>query len=181
MSFLNNYSGLDSEVCLKTKEHLSETFYQQGETFLSNEDLDRKTIEIFFDLQTAKRTCKKDEKVIKVPNTNVFKIVAPILNSRGISRIIFNDQLIALWIYSLLNKLFIDKAFPSKEPLIKLTPIIKLTGKLTVSLIKKLTFDLLELFWIPIIKNKNNIVLKVIGKNIFFMSLKIYLEKTLFI
>ena len=35
MSFLNNYSGLDSEVCLKTKEHLSETFYQQGETFLS--------------------------------------------------------------------------------------------------------------------------------------------------
>ena len=35
MSFLNNYSGLDSEVCLKTKEHLSETLYQQGETFLS--------------------------------------------------------------------------------------------------------------------------------------------------
>lgn len=64
--------------------------------FLSDEDLNRKTIEIFFDLQTAKRICKKDEKVIKVPNTNVFKIVAPILNKRGISRIIFDEKLIAI-------------------------------------------------------------------------------------
>ena len=35
MNFLNNYSGLDSEVCLKTKENLSETFYEEGEIFLS--------------------------------------------------------------------------------------------------------------------------------------------------
>ena len=35
MNFLDNYSGLDSEVCLKIKENLSETFYEQGETFLS--------------------------------------------------------------------------------------------------------------------------------------------------
>ena len=35
MSFLNNYSGLDSEVCLKTKENFSETFYEEGEIFLS--------------------------------------------------------------------------------------------------------------------------------------------------
>ena len=35
LSFLNNYSGLDSEVCLKAKENLSETFYEQGEIFLS--------------------------------------------------------------------------------------------------------------------------------------------------
>ena len=35
MSFLNNYSGLDSEVCLKTKENLRDTFYEHGETFLS--------------------------------------------------------------------------------------------------------------------------------------------------
>ncbi len=64
--------------------------------FLSQEELNRKTIEIHIDLKVAKRLCKKDEKVIKVPNTNVFKIVAPILSSRGISRLIFNDQLIAL-------------------------------------------------------------------------------------
>ena len=35
ISFLNDYSGLDSEVCLKTKENLSETFYQEGEIFFS--------------------------------------------------------------------------------------------------------------------------------------------------
>ena len=35
MSFLNDYSGLESEVCLKTKESLSDTLYQEGQTFLS--------------------------------------------------------------------------------------------------------------------------------------------------
>ena len=64
--------------------------------FLPNEDLNRKTIEIFFDLKTAKRSCKKEQKVIKVPNTNVFKIVSPILISRGISRIVSEEKLIAL-------------------------------------------------------------------------------------
>ena len=64
--------------------------------FLSNDDLNRKTIEIHVDLNTAKRLCNKDQKVIKVPNTNVFNIVAPILKSRGISRIIGLDKLIAL-------------------------------------------------------------------------------------
>ena len=64
--------------------------------FLPNEDLNRKTIEIFLDLKTAKRFCSKDKKVIKVPNTNVFKIVSPILISRGISRIVSAENLIAL-------------------------------------------------------------------------------------
>ena len=64
--------------------------------FLSNDDLNRKTIEIHSDVNTAKRLCNKEQKVIKVPNTNVFKIVAPILKSRGISRIIGLDKLIAL-------------------------------------------------------------------------------------
>ena len=65
-------------------------------SFLSNDDLKRKTIEIHVDLNTAKRLCNKEQKVIKVPNTNVFKIVAPLLKSRGISRIIGLDKLIAL-------------------------------------------------------------------------------------
>ncbi len=64
--------------------------------FLPNEDLKRKTIEIFFDLKTAKRFCNKEQKVIKVPNTDVFKIVSPILISRGISRIISAEKLIAI-------------------------------------------------------------------------------------
>tara|TARA_Y100000589_G_C27170685_1_gene636550 strand:- start:1700 stop:2344 length:645 start_codon:yes stop_codon:yes gene_type:complete len=65
-------------------------------SFLPTEDLNRKTIEIYFDIKTAKRFCNKEQKVIKVPNTKVFKIAAPFLISKGISRIISNDKLIAL-------------------------------------------------------------------------------------
>ena len=64
--------------------------------FLSQDELKRKTIEIYYDLKIAKSFCQKEQKVIKVPNTDVFKIVAPILNSRGISRIISAENLIAL-------------------------------------------------------------------------------------
>ena len=64
--------------------------------FLSQKDLKRKTIEIYYDLKIAKGFCSKDQKVIKVPNPEVFKITAPILLSRGISRIVSSDKLIAL-------------------------------------------------------------------------------------
>ena len=64
--------------------------------FLPQVDLDRKTIEIYFDLNMAKRSCKKDQKVIKVPNPNVFRIASPFLISRGISRIVSSEKLIAL-------------------------------------------------------------------------------------
>ena len=64
--------------------------------FLPQDDLERKTIEVYYDLKIAKRFCKKDQKVIKVPNPNVFNIVAPILVSKGISRIVTSENLIAL-------------------------------------------------------------------------------------
>ena len=64
--------------------------------FLSKDELERKTIEIYFDLKIAKGFCSKEQKVIKVPNTDVFKIVAPILLSKGISRIVSSNQLISL-------------------------------------------------------------------------------------
>ena len=64
--------------------------------FLSKEELKRKTIEIYYDLKIAKDYCGKEQRVIKVPNTSVFKKVAPMLISRGISRIVSSDQLIAL-------------------------------------------------------------------------------------
>ena len=64
--------------------------------FLPNSDLNRKTIEIFNDIKVAKRFCKKEQKVIKVPNTDVFRIAAHILISRGISRIVSSEQLISL-------------------------------------------------------------------------------------
>tara|TARA_B100000963_G_scaffold312576_1_gene290065 strand:- start:67 stop:726 length:660 start_codon:yes stop_codon:yes gene_type:complete len=64
--------------------------------FLSADDLEREIIEIFFDIKSAKRSCNKEQKVIKLPNPEVLKLVAPILISRGITRIISEDKLIAL-------------------------------------------------------------------------------------
>ncbi len=86
------YMIVDKKIELKVKS-LKE--YPQW-LFLSKEELERKTIQIFNDLKTAKRECGKENKVIKIPNTNVFKTVAGILSSRGISRIINEDKLISL-------------------------------------------------------------------------------------
>ena len=86
------YMVVDKNIELETKLLRD---YPEWE-FLPNEDLNRKTIEIYFDLKTAKRDCNKEQKVIKVPNTNVFRIVSPILISKGISRIVSADKLIAL-------------------------------------------------------------------------------------
>ena len=64
--------------------------------FLPQSDLNRKTIEIFFDLNLAKRSCNKEQKVLKVPNTDVFRITAPLLVSKGISRIVSPENLISI-------------------------------------------------------------------------------------
>ena len=69
-----------------------------------------------------------------------------------------------------------EKKLPIKEPLMKLEPIIKLIGNLTVSFIKKLTLLLLELFCIPIINSRNKQELNVVAKIIFFNIKDIYLS-----
>ena len=64
--------------------------------FLPQEDMTRKAIEIFFDLNLAKRSCNKDQKVLKVPNTDVFRIATPLLMAKGITRIVCAENLISL-------------------------------------------------------------------------------------
>ena len=64
--------------------------------FLSEEELARLTIEIFVDLKIAKRSITKEQKVIKVPNSDVFRIAAPFLLNKGISRLVGSGLLIAL-------------------------------------------------------------------------------------
>ena len=86
------YIVVDKEIELQTK--LLREFAEW--CFLSEKDLNRKTIEIFYDLKSAKRSSTKEQRVIKVPNSNVFKITAPILLSRGISRIVSSEVLITL-------------------------------------------------------------------------------------
>jgi len=64
--------------------------------FLSQDELNRKTIQIFKDVKLAKKCCQKDQKVIKVPNPKVFKIASSILKGKGVTRIVTEDKLIAL-------------------------------------------------------------------------------------
>lgn len=83
---------VDKKIELETKLLKEYAEWQ----FLPEDDLNSKTIEIYSDLKNAKRDCKKEQKVIKVPNTNVFKIVSKILLSKGITRIICDQKLISL-------------------------------------------------------------------------------------
>jgi len=86
------YMVVDKRIELETK--LLKDFPEWQ--FLSQDDLNRKTFEIYYDLHIAKRDCGKEQKVIKVPNPEVFKIAAPILVARGITRIVSSQTLIAL-------------------------------------------------------------------------------------
>ena len=86
------YMVVDKKIELETK--LLKDFPEWQ--FLPHDDLNRKTIEIFCDLNLAKKSCNKEQKVLKVPNTNVFKIASPVLIAKGISRIVFAENLIAL-------------------------------------------------------------------------------------
>ncbi len=86
------YMIVDKKIELETKFLKDFPEWQ----FLSEEELNRKTIEIYDDIKIAKRFCKREQKVIKVPNTEVFRIVAPILLARGITRLVNSDKLIAL-------------------------------------------------------------------------------------
>ena len=86
------YMIVDKEIELEVK-YLKE--YPDWQ-FLAKDELNRKTIAIYSNLKVAKSFCKKEQKVIKVPNSNVFRIVSPLLQSRGITRIVSEDKLIAL-------------------------------------------------------------------------------------
>jgi len=86
------YMVVDKQVELETRPLKDYVEWN----FLPEKDLSRNTIEIFYDLKTAKRSTKKDQRVLKVPNSDVFKVAAPILKSRGISRIVSSEVLIAL-------------------------------------------------------------------------------------
>ena len=65
-------------------------------SYMPEEDLERMTLEVFDDQRKAKKNCTKNQKLIKVPNPNVFLLASKTLKSKGISRIIFNDLLLAL-------------------------------------------------------------------------------------
>ena len=64
--------------------------------FLPKEDLIRNTIQIFADKNNAQLNCRNNQKLIKVPNPDVFFIASKFLKAKGISRIIFQNYLLSL-------------------------------------------------------------------------------------
>tara|TARA_B100000965_G_scaffold374833_1_gene366446 strand:+ start:364 stop:1170 length:807 start_codon:yes stop_codon:yes gene_type:complete len=65
-------------------------------SFLPENELQRNAILLFANQRTAKRSCSKNQRVIKIPNTGIFKISKPYLISKGITRLILEDSIIAL-------------------------------------------------------------------------------------
>ncbi len=65
-------------------------------SFLPQEDLIRMSLEIYDDHNYAKKLCSKNQKLIKIPNPNVFLVASRSLKSKGITRIIFNNRLFSI-------------------------------------------------------------------------------------
>tara|TARA_Y100001968_G_scaffold197032_1_gene180729 strand:- start:340 stop:1140 length:801 start_codon:yes stop_codon:yes gene_type:complete len=65
-------------------------------SFLPENELKRNAILLFSNQRTAKRICSRNQRVIKIPNSNVFQVSKSYLLSKGITRLILEDYLIAL-------------------------------------------------------------------------------------
>ncbi len=65
-------------------------------SFLPENELQRNAILLFSNQRNAKRICSRNQRVIKVPNTSIFKLSKPYLISNGITRLIFEDSIIGL-------------------------------------------------------------------------------------
>ena len=78
------------ELELKTISDLPEW------SFLPENELQRIAILLFSNQRSAKRSCSRNQRVIKIPNTNIFKLSKSYLISKGITRLILEDSIIAL-------------------------------------------------------------------------------------
>ena len=65
-------------------------------SFLPENELKRNAILLFSNQRSAKRSCSRTQRVIKIPNTNVFEISKSYLISKGITRLVLEDSIIAL-------------------------------------------------------------------------------------
>ena len=65
-------------------------------SFLPENELQRNAILLFSNQRTAKRICSRNQRVIKVPNTSIFKLSKSYLISKGITRLILEDSIIGL-------------------------------------------------------------------------------------
>jgi len=65
-------------------------------SFLPEIELKRNAILLFSNQRSAKRSCSQNQRVIKIPNTRVFEVSKSYLISKGVTRLILEDSIIAL-------------------------------------------------------------------------------------
>ena len=65
-------------------------------SFLPENELKRNAILLFPNQRSAKRICSRNQRVIKIPNTSIFQLSKSYLISKGITRLILEDTIIAL-------------------------------------------------------------------------------------
>ena len=65
-------------------------------SFLPENELKRNAILLFLNQRSAKRSCSRSQRVIKIPNTRIFEVTKSYLVSKGITRLILEDSIIAL-------------------------------------------------------------------------------------
>ena len=65
-------------------------------SFLPKNELQRNAILLFSNQRSAKRICSRNQRVIKIPNTSIFKLSKSYLISKGITRLILEDSIIGL-------------------------------------------------------------------------------------
>ncbi len=65
-------------------------------SFLPDSELKRRVIILFLNQRSAKRNCSRNQKVIKIPNPDIFRISKSYLLKKGITRLILEDSLISI-------------------------------------------------------------------------------------
>ena len=97
---LLNYESLPESVYMivdKKVELDLQLIYDLPEwSFLPENELERNAILLFSNQRSAKRSCSRNQRVIKIPNTSIFKLSKSYLISKGITRLILEDSIIAL-------------------------------------------------------------------------------------
>ncbi len=97
---IHNYESLPESVYMivdKKVELDSQLISDLPEwSFLPDNELKRNAILLFSNQRSAKRSCSRNQRVIKIPNTKIFEISKSYLVSKGITRLILEDIIIAL-------------------------------------------------------------------------------------
>ena len=96
---LNEYS-LPANIFMIVDKNIELNIFSMQDfpefSFLPESDQKRKLLKLFSNRKAANSFCGKNQKVIKVPNGNIFNLASKYLLEKGISRIIFDNYLLSI-------------------------------------------------------------------------------------